>query len=298
MQATSHHTSIMPVISLLFAATMWGLFWIPLRWLEKQGLHGLTVTLLIYAGTLVYILPVVYRNYRELAKSPALLTGVLLSSGWCNTSFILALLEGEVVRVILLFYLSPIWSTLLAKFVLKEEITGKSYLIICMAVFGAMFMLWSPRLGFPWPDSQADWLALSSGFTFALTNMFINMARTTSVQMKMVMSWLGVLMVAGLFMMLSEQAHITLTGQPVLYALLTGILLIGPMTAAVVYGVTHMPVHRSAIILLFEIVVSVISTYLLIDERLGILEWIGGVIVVISAYFATRNPQPTANPAN
>ena len=121
MQAAQQHTRLLPVASLLFAATMWGVFWIPLRWLEALGLGGVWVTLLIYTGTLIYAVPLIILHRREITQSPGLLIGIALSSGWCNTSFILALLEGEVVRVILLFYLSPVWATLLARLFLKEK---------------------------------------------------------------------------------------------------------------------------------------------------------------------------------
>jgi len=290
MQATPQYTSILPVLSLLVAATLWGLFWIPLRWLEQQGLQGLTVTVLIYSGTVVYALPLLWRHYREVTRTPGLLVGVALCSGWCNTAFILALLEGEVVRVILLFYLSPLWSTLLARFVLRETISLQLYLVVFASILGALIMLWSPAVGLPWPESTADWLAISSGMTFAMTNMFINKARNASVQLKTVASWFGVVMVSALVLLGDTQSYMVPDNATLWYALLIGILLIGPMTGAVVYGVTHMPVHRSAVILLFEIVVSVVSTYLLIEERLSGREWIGGSIIVIAAYLAARLP--------
>ena len=298
MHAAPQHTPVLPVVSLLLAATMWGVIWIPLRWLEQQGLQGLSLTLLVYLGTLIYIVPILVRRFAELAITPGLLFGIMLCSGWCNTAFILAILEGEVVRVILLFYLSPVWATLLARFVLKEAISGRAYLVIMLAIAGAMIMLWSPQIGIPWPQSYADWLAISSGFAFAMTNMFINKANKTSIQVKMIMSWLGVIIVAGIFMVFTSPNEIVFAAAPVIFAMLTGILLIGPMTVAVVYGVTHMPIHRSAVILLFEVVASVVSTYLLIEERLSVAEWIGGCIVVCSAYLATRQPQSTLTIAN
>lgn len=293
MQAAPQHTPVLPVISLLLAATMWGIVWIPLRWLEQQGLQGLSLTWLVYAGTLIYIVPILARRFAELAVSPGLLLGILLCSGWCNTAFILAILEGEVVRVILLFYLSPVWSTLLARFVLKEAISGRAYLVIVLAIAGAMIMLWSPQIGFPWPQSGADWLAISSGFAFAMTNMFINKASRTSVPVKMIMSWLGVMVVTSTFLLVTPSEFSVSNTLPALFAMLTGMLLIAPMTAAVVYGVTHMPIHRSAVILLFEVVASVVSTYLLIEERLSVAEWVGGCIVVFAAYLAARNPPVT-----
>ena len=62
----------------------------------------------------------------------------------------------------------------------------------------------------------------------------------------------------------------------------------GAMTWLVVYGVTHMPVHRSATILLFEVVAATVSTYLLTDERMSTREWLGGLAVIVAAYLSAR----------
>jgi drug/metabolite transporter (DMT)-like permease len=288
MQATSQHTSVFATLSLLFAATLWGIFWFPLRWLEDLGLQGLWITFFIYCGTLVFCLPIIIRYHREFIRTPLLLLLIALSSGWCNTAFILAVLEGEVVRVILLFYLSPVWATLLARLVLKEELTSMAYWLLCIAVAGAMLMLWSPDVGYPWPASRADWLGLSSGFAFALMNLFVHMSGATKIQVKTVAAWLGVILVAGMVLLLRGEVIITTQLLPVVYALLIGVTIMGAMTWAVIYGVTHLPVHRSAIILLFEVVVATISTYLLTDERMSLREWLGGLAVIAAAYFSAR----------
>ncbi len=290
MHASLQNTRVMPVLSLLFAATMWGIFWYPLRWLEGLGLQGVWMTLLIYCGTLIYALPIIYLHRKEIGQSPGLLVGVALSSGWCNTSFILALLDGEVVRVILLFYLSPVWATLLARIFLNEILSTQAYFVLLVALSGAMIMLWSPEAGYPWPGSTADWMALTSGFAFALTNMFVNMARKTSIQLKTATSWAGVILVASIALLFREEDLAGVATETMLYALILGMTFMALMTWAVVYGVTHLPVHRSAIILLFEIVASVVSTYLLIDERLEPIEWFGGIAVMVAAYFAARLP--------
>jgi drug/metabolite transporter (DMT)-like permease len=56
----------------------------------------------------------------------------------------------------------------------------------------------------------------------------------------------------------------------------------------VLYGVTRMPVHRSAVILLFELVVGAVSALLLTDEVVLLREWIGGAMIVSAAYLAAR----------
>lgn len=286
MQASKQLTTLLPVISLLIAATLWGIFWIPLRWLEGLGLEGLSATFLIYSGTLLVCIPIVVRHHQDWRRRPGLIFAIMLCSGWCNTAFILAILNGEILRVILLFYLSPVWSTLLARWVLREQLDRQAYLTLLIAVIGALLILWHPEIGLPWPQSSADWLALSSGFAFALANMFIRMASNIHINTKTVASWLGVILVAGVALVVTGTG-MGWAGTPgVIYAVLTGLILMTLMTFAVVYGVTHMPIHRSAVILLFEVVAAAISSYLLTDERLGVREIIGGLIVVVAAYLA------------
>ena len=95
-------------------------------------------------------------------------------------------------------------------------------------------------------------------------------------------------MLTGLFLLHAGEYPQLTTDAAYVYALVMGIVLLGGMTWSIVYGVTHMPVHRSAIILLFEVVVAGISTYLLTEERMGMLEWVGGLAVMLGAYLAAR----------
>ena len=59
-------------------------------------------------------------------------------------------------------------------------------------------------------------------------------------------------------------------------------------TLAVVYGVARLPIHRSATILLFELVAGALSAQWLTDEVVTSLEWFGGGLIVIAAYMSVR----------
>lgn len=286
MQLSNQHTPVLPVIALLVTATLWGIFWWPLRWLDSLGLSGILATFLIYVGTLVISLPLLIARRAEWRVQPGLMLGIVISSGWTNTAFILAIIDGEIMRVILLFYLSPLWSTLLGRLVLKEHLTNRAYITLLLAVVGAVLILWDPALGLPWPTAQADWLALSSGFAFAFTNLFTHMANQVSIRSKAVATWVGVLLVAGVALLISDTPIVWPDGETILKAMSLGTFMMSVMTFCVVYGVTHLPVHRSAIILLFEVVVAAISSYLLTDERMDLYEWVGGFIVMFAAYLA------------
>ena len=62
------------------------------------------------------------------------------------------------------------------------------------------------------------------------------------------------------------------------------------MTLSVQYGVTHLPVHRSAILLLFELVAGALSSWWLAGEMLRPSEWVGGSLIVLSALMAAYRP--------
>ena len=286
--AKPHPHSIAPVLGLLFASTMWGLIWYPLRLLEDHGLQGIWSSALMYCGALVIALPVLVKGWREWLAHPVLFFLMAIATGWTNIAFILAVLDGNVVRVMLLFYLSPLWATLLGVLLLGEKLSQRAVLILGIAMVGAVIMLWHESLGFPAPRDMSDWLALSAGIAFAITNVLIHKLNDASIMVKTATGWLGVLFIAFIIIAFTGQP-LTASGEVIAAAALLGAFVMALMNIAVVYGVSNMPVHRSAIILLFEIVVGAISSILLTNEIIQLREWIGGALVILAAYLTAIN---------
>jgi drug/metabolite transporter (DMT)-like permease len=79
-------------------------------------------------------------------------------------------LEGEIVRVLLLFYLAPLWTVLLSRLLLNERLTRIGVFVITLSLSGAVAILWQPSVVLPVPQDLADWLGLGAGFSFALFN--------------------------------------------------------------------------------------------------------------------------------
>ncbi|MFN2309476.1 MAG: DMT family transporter [Gammaproteobacteria bacterium] len=289
MTVTKPMSAMMPVLSLLLAATLWGIVWYPLRALEAAGLEGLWTTLIIYLAALALGLPLLARRWTELGRQPLWLLVLAVAAGWCNVAFILAVLEGTVVRVLLLFYLSPIWAVLLARWLLGERLSPQARGVFLLAVSGALIMLWDPAMGLPWPSEPGDWLAVTAGIAFALTNVSVRRLHQVSVPVKTTVSWLGVLAVAvGMLSFRGTLAIPDVAAGVWLGALALGGIGIVIMTLTVQYGVTHMPIHRSAVILLFELIAGAVSAGLLTDEVVRPLEWVGGALIVAAAYWAAR----------
>ncbi len=288
MNTSKQGNRLLPVISLLFSATLWGVVWYPLRLLEGQGLAGLWSALVSYGAILCVFSWVLVRERQSLATNllPLVLMG--LSAGWCNVAFIMAVLDGHVVRVLLLFYLSPFWAVCLGWLMLGERLDGRSMLVFAIAVTGAIIMLWNEAVGIPWPRDNADWLAVSSGFFFALSNVFVRRTQGASVLLKSAASWSGVVVVATLWILLAHTGLPAVSAAVILAAVALGLCGFLVMTLSVLYGVTRMPVHRSAVILLFELVIGAVSSLLLTDEVVLYREWFGGLMIVTAAYMAAR----------
>jgi drug/metabolite transporter (DMT)-like permease len=221
-------------------------------------------------------------------SQPGLLSGLMLASGWCNTAFILAVLDGQVVRVMLLFYLSPVWAVLLARIMLGERLPPRAMVTLSLAMSGALIILWQPSLGVPWPRGHADWLAISSGLAFAFSNVLIRKAQDLSVAFKALVSWAGVVLLSGVLVMAGMGGAPVWNITAVAVAVGLGIGGIALMSACLVYGVSNMPVHRSTVILLFEVLVGAVSAQWWAGEVLGWREWFGGVLILAAAWFAGR----------
>ena len=286
MNGSNHR--LLPVASLLLAATLWGLVWYPLRLLDTHGIGGLWASLVCYLATLLPGLPWLWRSLPAWRENGVLMALMALAVGWCNVAFVLAVIDGTVVRVLLLFYLSPLWALILGWVMLGEHPGRQGLLVFVLAVTGAVTMLWDPHMGMPWPRDASDWLAASSGLAFALANVLVRGLHSVSVQDKSAADWLGVALVAAVWILVSGEPVPQAAAGTWLGAVALGWFGFMLMTVSVVYGVTHMPVHRSAVILLFELVVGSVSALLLTDEQVLRQEWIGGALILSAAWLAAH----------
>ena len=202
----------------------------------------------------------------------------------------LAVIDGEVMRVMLLFYLSPLWTLLLAQFWLKERSGPWGISAIAMSLVGAFIMLWQPNAGLPMPQNRAEWMGLSSGIAFALANVLTRKSDELSLPAKCLAVWIGVVIVSSVYMLLYGiplllPQHVFISN----WAMLSGVgLLLIALTMAVQYGVTHTPVTRASVIFLFEIVVAALTSYWLAHEAIQLRVWLGGSLIIVAAVFAAR----------
>jgi uncharacterized membrane protein len=167
----------LPALALIFNAFVWGVSWFPFRQLEGHGLHPVWATCLIYAAVTLAMALLRRRVWGLFARQPALL-GLGLAAGLTNVGFNWAVTQGDVVRVVLLFYLMPLWSVLLAWAFLGERPSLAALARVALALAGVAVVLKSPQADWPVPASLADWLGVAAGFGFAVTNILLRRLRS------------------------------------------------------------------------------------------------------------------------
>lgn len=277
------------VCAILFSAAMWGLIWYPMRLLEQAGISVVWTTLAAYlAAAVVASIQLLWLWRRIESDWPPTLWLLALAAGLTNLSFLVALIEGEVVRVMLLFYLSPLWSVLLGHWWLGEKISRKSMLMIAIAMSGTFMMLWHPQIGLPWPQGLADWLALFASVMFSVNNVLSRKLAAVAMEVKTTVVYWGVVLVATLVLLLQQSPVPQVSVNLWWLVIILGGLCFIAMTITVLYGLARIPVFRAAILMLFELLVAAVSAWLLTDERMSSLEWLGGALIFIAAYGIAR----------
>lgn len=276
-QPSSHY---FPALACMTAAILWGLFWYPLRLLEEMGVPGLWSSLIIYGFVMLFLVPACWQKRTEFLNYKLEYILLAVFAGWTNLAFILAVLEGEIVRVLLLFYLSPIWAILLAVFILHERLTRVGMCSLALAMLGAALMLWHPDVSFVEGIGLVDVYAITSGMAFAITNIVVRKMGSVPIAMKMGSAWLGVVVLTICGLVVSELPVPEITLNSWVLAMIIGFPCMFVMTWTAQYGVTYLPIQRSSVIFLLEIVAGAVSAALWTDEIVSNIEYVGGVLIV------------------
>ena len=274
----------LPTLGLLAGASLWGVLWYPYRLLGAAGIDGIWSTLFTYAVALVAGVIAFPRHAASLARVPPLAIVMGLAIGWSNLAYVLAVLEGEIVRVLLLFYLAPLWTVPIARIVLGERLDRRGLVAMALAFAGAMTMLWHPGLGFPWPAARTEWLALAAGMLFALGNVLVRRLDTVTDAAKSIVIWAGVAVAAlvhlpGSSLAPERAALLAFENAPLIGAVGLALLL---MSLALQYGLSRLPANRAIVILLFELVVAAIAAHWLAGETPRPQDWIGGALIAVA----------------
>lgn len=280
----------LPVLALLCNALVWGLSWIAFKALHAHGLHPLWSTALVYGCALAVLLAWRPGALRTLVQHPKLLA-LAAAAGLTNVGFNWGVTIGDVVRVVLLFYLMPAWSVLLAWWLLGERPTRGSLLRVVLALAGVSLVLRQPDSPWPWPNGLADGLALLGGLCFALTNALLRRWRDTPGEARALAMFCGGFgMAAGLALVVVQGGARWPAGpwaDWLPWALgLSLAFLCGNL--ALQYGAARLPAQVTALVMLSEVVFASTSAVWLGADRPQANTWLGGALIMLAALLALR----------
>jgi drug/metabolite transporter (DMT)-like permease len=280
------------VLGLLFGAVCWGIIWYPYRLMAESGISGAASSFYTYCMATTVAGIYYAKHWRGLFKLQSGVIWLAIVAGWTNLAYVLAVIDGEVMRVMLLFYLSPLWTLILAHFWLKEKTQLTGYIAIVVSLLGAFIMLYEPSVSsLPLPKNTSEWFALSSGIGFSLSNVITRRSTNLTVRAKSFAVWIGVAVVSLVFTLTTNatfSAPQALSAMLWLY-LFAATLILMVATLVVQYGVTKMAATQASVLFVFELVVAAIASYYLAHETMAIKEWIGGGLIMAAAVFAALN---------
>jgi drug/metabolite transporter (DMT)-like permease len=268
---------------LVLGGALWGLFWLPARAFERIGLDGAWPVALIYLAATLLMLPLAWRQRQMIMDHwPALLVCGSLT-GTAFTLYSTSLLLTEVVRAILLFYLTPVWATLLGLVFLGERLTLARSLALVLGLAGLLVVL-STANGLPWPRNLGDWMALASGIVWAYGSLQLYKLGAVALSEQVMAFIVGSLVAASAVLVLGGQA---VNGAPSIatltsvfpWALLT-VFYVVPALVLTIWPATLLSPGRVGLLLMSEVVIGVASAAAWSGEPFGLRETLGSALIV------------------
>ena len=286
MQTSSRLTETLPALAILFAGAIWGLFWLPMRAFESARLPGDWLTLIFFAIPALTLLPFVI--YRRRVPSHMLIavfaTGVFTGAG--SVLYSVSLVLTTVAKALLLFYLTPVWSTLFGYLILREKLQFTRVVALVLGIAGLIVILDTGPL--PIPDNTGDWIALLSGIAWGYGTVRLHSQQTVPICESLFAYFTGGVMVVLLVIALPlsdfapfPNLHEVFRFLPWIALIAIGIILVSMFL--VYWGALRLSPARVGLLLMAEVVVGIASAALLTNEPFGSREIIGSVLIIGAA---------------
>ena len=261
-------------------AALWGVFWIPVRALDAGGLGPTWSTFLYFTLATLAFTPIAYLRRRRFvaAGSDQWLSGLVLGSAF--VLYFVSLAWTEVARSLLLFYMTPVWATVMARVLLRERFTAARFSSLALGLTGLLVIL-GLEGGLPTPRNAGDWAALLSGFLFAYGT--LRLYRSPSVApFESVYTYLvGGSAAAFVLLLLTLRSEPAPSFAPSIVAvLLITIALTLPTMFVMLWGAGRLPPARVGLLLMAEAVAGIATAAIWAGEPFGLREALGTLLIL------------------
>jgi len=276
---------LLPSIAVAVCGAAWGGFWYPLRWLESLGVGGAWVSLVFFAVAALSPLPWLTRRAAWGQHVPGqFVTGFLLGSAF--TLYTVSLVMTDVIHAILLFYLTPVWSTIGGIVFLGERLNFSRGLAVALGFTGMMFIL-GVGDGLPIPRNAGDWVALASGMCWAAGTLRSFVRPSASTAAPTFMFSVGGLLSSAAVLLLAGSLASPLAGTVNLVSSLPFIIglalvIFVPPCFIILWAAQRINPGRVGILLMTEVVAGAVTAALFSGEAFGVAEFAGTMLIVFA----------------
>jgi drug/metabolite transporter (DMT)-like permease len=192
-------------------------------------------------------------------------------------------LYGKVALVVLLWFFSPVWSVLIAKFLLRWHVPKLRLLAIAVGLAGLFIMLGGDG-GVPVPGSLGEWMAFIGGLVWAFATAGMRLRSQVPPAPAAFLFALGATATSFLIAPFLEPfPAIALSDLPTVavHIGLTGGLWWGVSIAGLMWAAVRLDPARVGILLMTEVIFGALTAAIFAGESLSPSEMIGGALVVL-----------------
>ncbi len=282
-----------PDFAIMVSAVLWGTIWIPVRQLGGAGWDpdlAIGVSGVIAVAALLPLLS--YRRRRSsLAGSRVWLLGLIFAFGLAL--YLEAIVRGNVARMVLLFYLMPVWSAIFGRIFRGDPITVRRIAGIVLGLSG-LAVIFYDGTAIPLPAGAADFMALCSGVVWAMAFTYAD-AGDSKVPDPALAQALSTLVLLGPFLYVlslvpgGREAAVVgafsagpMAGPVWLIALAVVWLL--PAVTLTLFGAGRLQPSQASIFMMLEVAIALVSAALLIDEPFGMRETVGAILIIGASF--------------
>jgi len=272
-------------LALSLSAAAWGLYWFPLRSIENTGLSGSWSVVFFNACPLIVLLPWLVFNFKKLigVLGPTLLAAIMI--GMAFTLYANGLVETTIVRATLLYYLTPVWSTLIGVMWLSEHLT-KARIIAIGVAFSGLFLLLSNGESSDYPLNIGDLYSFLSGIFWAIG--VATLKRWSNIPILPLATFIFIsttaisALFAGVFYV-DPLPDFTMLKTAFPTAAFWSIFILLPCFC-IIFRVSQLLFPgRVGILTMSEVIVAIVSAAILVpDEKMLLMQWVGAIAILLA----------------
>ena len=273
------------LLIIFLASSFWGVLWVPMRHIEAMGLSGLWVVVLFHFLPALAMLPLIVRTAPSSRRDwgRAAVAGALMGAGFAL--YALGLVVASVTKTVILFYMTPIWSTVIAYFVLRERAGWGRWLAIAAALVGCALVTGVSRdeLRF----DPADLLGLLSGLFWALGSVMIRRYDGLNFVHVSFLQYLsgGIMALLAALYLGDPLPQLNAFLQAIPPAFLASVVVFLPSVLLIFRIMQYVSPGLVGILMLSEALVAAVSAAFWLGETLSSTQWIGVGAILTTGVF-------------